>query len=113
MLLTEITHYRTLQSIKKYNIDVSLYEDITELRKYIRKQTTPSKEYRKEYYEKNKTTMKFSKNKPPPEYFKNYYHEKLKLKKKEKRDEKKLSKLQTIYEELTIRFLKPNNLGNQ
>ena len=98
MLLTEIRTINVLENIKKYNIDVSQYEDIASIRKAIRKEYMRIfnlnnklyfKNYGKEYYKNNKETKWSGQKKQPQEYFKEYYRK------------KKLNKMETIYEEIT------------
>lgn len=65
MLLSDIHHRLTLNAIKNHNIDVSQFENITDLRKHMRKLNF------KKFHEINKD--KFN------EKIKQYYHEKRKL----------------------------------
>lgn len=90
MLLTEISHIATLNSIKRFEIDIAPFNSIEELRKVItqknrevQRKRNKENNYMKEYYKKNKSTMKFSKNKQPKEYFRDYQRKKrLELKQK-------------------------------
>lgn len=109
MLLSQIRTTNVLENIKKYNIDVSQYEDIASIRKAIRKEYMRIynmnnklyfKNYSKEYYKNNKET-KWGKQKQPPEYFKEYYRK------------KKLNKMETIYEEITKGDSMPSSRENQ
>lgn len=110
MLLSEIRTINVLENIKKYNIDVSQYEDIASIRKAIRKEYRRIynlnnklyfKNYCKEYYKNNKDTKWIGQKKQPPEYFKEYYRK------------KKLNKMETIYEEITKGDSMPSIRANQ
>ena len=103
MLLTDITDIRTLLAIKKYSLDISSFSNKDELRQCIKKKSSEfcrSKGYMKEYYEKNKTTMKFSNKKLPNEYYREYY-QKNKEKFRLKNISKKQEKLKELYEFIT------------
>ena len=103
MLLTDITDIRTLLAIKKYNLDISSFVNKDELKKCIKKKSSEfyrSKEYMKQYYEKNKTTMKFSNKKQPNEYFREYY-QKNKDKFRLKNINKKREERERLYEAIT------------
>jgi len=108
MLITEITHLKTLNCIKNNKINVENFKDINELRKYIRSKyqknytvnhKEKSKEYMKTYYEENKEKMK-SKRKST-EYFKEYY-QKNKDKFLQKSMLKKQEKMEKLQEEIKV-----------
>jgi hypothetical protein len=103
MLLTDITNIQTLLAIKKYNLDISSFANKDELKQCIKKKSSEfyrSKEYMKQYYEKNKATMKFSNKKQPNEYFREYYH-KNKDKFRLKNFNKKKEEREKLYEAIT------------
>lgn len=84
MLLSEIKAVQTLGCVYRYNINLEEFENIEQLRKYIRRKSSEyynkrNKDYKKEYYKKNKEKFLSDEKK---QYMKDYYRKNKELKSK-------------------------------